>query len=246
LRRDPKGTPPAQTLLPAADPEEALMKSVLINAMAASSVVALSLPASALAQEQEEPAPPEEQAPPPEAVPPPPVYAPAPPIPPPAVRPHTRRRGPAPPPAVIINQAPAPPQAAPRRDVVTFVEETPDTGMIGAGLLMFGLAYGSSIVVGATSENTADQALFVPLAGPWIDLANRGDCNGPCGPDETVNRVLLVSSGLFQAAGALQILGGFLFPETRTVTRTADVPAGVHFAPKVGKGMVGLSAYGSF
>jgi hypothetical protein len=220
------------------------MKSVLIHAMAASSVVALSWPASAHAQEQEEPAPPEEQAPPPEAVPPPPV--PAPPIPPPAVRPHTRRRGPAPPPAVIINQAPAPPQAGPRRDVITWVEETPDTGMIGAGLLMFGLAYGSSIVVGATSDRTEDQALFVPLAGPWIDLANRGDCAGPCGADETVNRVLLVSSGLFQAAGALQILGGFLFPETRTVTRTAEVPAGVHFAPKVGKGMLGISAYGSF
>jgi hypothetical protein len=111
---------------------------------------------------------------------------------------------------------------------------------------MFGLAYGTSIVIGATSDRASDQNLFVPLAGPWMDLATRADCPGPCGADETVNRVLLATAGFFQAAGALQVAAGLLFPETRTVTRAAEVRPGVHFAPRVGKGMVGLSAYGAF
>ncbi|HWO11814.1 MAG TPA: hypothetical protein VNN80_20115, partial [Polyangiaceae bacterium] len=40
-----------------------------------------------------------------------------------------------------------------------------------------------------------------------------GDCDS-----ETVNKVLLVTDGVFQGIGALQIVGAFIFPETRAVT----------------------------
>ena len=110
---------------------------------------------------------------------------------------------------------------------------------------MMGLSYGTSLVVAATSDRPEDQKLFIPLAGPWMNLTSRGPCRGyDCGVNETVNKVLLVTDGVFQGVGALQILGGFMFPETRTVTRAAK--PGIHFTPTGGVGSIGIKAYGSF
>src|SRR5262249_9042189 len=151
--------------------------------------------------------------------------------------------GPAPPPAARPTlRPPAPPQ----RYTVTWQEVRPNADLIGGGIAMLGLTYGASIIVGAASDRQSDQFLYVPVAGPWMALANREPCYGPCRPGETFNQVLLVADGLLQGAGVLQILGGFLFPEVRTVTRVAEVPKGVHIAPQVGLHSVGISAYGAF
>jgi hypothetical protein len=158
---------------------------------------------------------------------------------------------PAPPPPVeVAPSAPRPPPPAviiastPPRDVATWEEKTPNSGLVGSGILMFGISYGTSVIVASASDRPSDAALYIPLAGPWLDLANRGDCHGVgCDANEAANRVLLVTSGLFQAAGVLQILGGFIFPETRRVTRVAE---GVHVTPSAGLGSVGIAAYGAF
>lgn len=132
----------------------------------------------------------------------------------------------------------------PPRDVATFEETSPNSALIGSGALMFGLAYGGSVIVGAASDNKADQHLLIPVAGPWMNIANRS-CpeNGNC-PNETANKVLLAADGIFQAAGVLQILGGFLFPQKTTVTRS--VSTGVRVSPRVGPGSLGISASGAF
>jgi hypothetical protein len=135
---------------------------------------------------------------------------------------------------------------APPPRVITFQETRPNADLIGGGIALFGLTYGTSIIVGAQSDRTSDQYLFVPVVGPWMALATRDPCFEMCGPGEAVSRVLLVTDGLLQGVGVLQILGGFIFPETRTVTRLAEVPRGVHVAPSVGPRMVGLTAYGAF
>jgi hypothetical protein len=161
-----------------------------------------------------------------------PTVVPAPPPPPPTVRIE--------PPAVIV--APRTP-----RDVITYEERTPNTGLIASGLLMFGLSYGTSVVVGAVSDHPGDQALYVPVAGPWMDLGMRAnDCRGgDCYASEVGNRVLLVTNGLLQLGGVIQVLGGFLLPQVRTVTRTAEVP-GVRVTPTVSAASVGIQASGSF
>ena len=159
---------------------------------------------------------------------------------------------PPPPPAQSPCCTPAPARLAPTATrpvrIETYEETGPNGGLIGGGVLMFGIAYGSSVVAAASSNRAADQSLFVPLLGPWIDLARRDGCIGvdACGVNETANKVLLVAGGLFQAAGALQILGGFLFPETRIVVRQAKDERGLHLQPTAGYGSFGLSAYGAF
>ena len=61
------------------------------------------------------------------------------------------------------------------------------------------------------------RASYVPVAGPWLDLADREECEHDCG-GENANKAPAVTSGVFQGLGALQIFGSLIFPETRTVT----------------------------
>jgi hypothetical protein len=131
----------------------------------------------------------------------------------------------------------------PTRDVITYEESTPNGGLIAGGLVMFGLSYVPSVIIGAASGRAADQNLYIPVAGPWIDLANRDkECPGNHCIGDTANKVLLVTGGVFQGVGVMQVLGGFLFPTTRVVTRAASV----QFRPTAGLHEVGISAQGSF
>jgi hypothetical protein len=155
------------------------------------------------------------------------------------------------PPAAQVNVQPAPAPSpmimTPTRDITTVQEKTPNVGLITSGVVMFGASYGASLVVAAASSRDGDQHLYVPLAGPWMDLADRGTCRETAGRscnNETANKVLLVADGIFQGAGALQIIGGFLFPSTKVVTRSAK--PSVRVTPTAGYGNVGLQAYGRF
>lgn len=143
------------------------------------------------------------------------------------------------PPSVVV--VPEPPQ-----EVITWQERVPNGNLVAGGILTLGLSYGTSVVVGATSDRASDQFLFVPVAGPWMDLASRDCRSAPCDVNEGGNQVLLMASGIVQAAGVLEIAAGFLLPVTRTVTRVAGVPKGVHVTPTAGPSSVGLAAYGAF
>ncbi|WP_437316580.1 hypothetical protein [Sorangium sp. So ce385] len=110
------------------------------------------------------------------------------------------------------------------RDTVTITDSVPNRGLIWSGVAVLGTTYGISTVVATFSDKPADRALWVPIAGPWIDLGTRGKCSGDraCNTEAT-NKVLLVADGLGQAIGALQILSGFIFPAKRTVTEVGSV-----------------------
>src|SRR5262249_9888433 len=104
---------------------------------------------------------------------------------------------------------------SPARDIITVQEKIPNAGLISHGAILFGIPYVSSVVVAASSDRVGDKNLYIPLVGPWMDLANRGSCVGPRCERETSNQVLLVANGILQSVGALQILAGFVLPSTR-------------------------------
>lgn len=149
-------------------------------------------------------------------------------------------------PPVLVQQAP--------REIATYQEERPNVGLMTSGIVTLGLSYGASTVVAATSKNPADQRLYIPVAGPWMNLAERAPCHGrACGAEGTY-KALLVANGIFQGLGALQILGGLLTTETRTVAAAPrKSPPAAAFSPSVrvsparlGQGAYGVSAYGTF
>ncbi len=82
-------------------------------------------------------------------------------------------------------------------------------------------------------------------------MANRGGCpagNTSC-DTETTNKVLLGVDGVFEAIGALQLAGAFIFPEKKEVTTvpaTALTPKMTLTPAKVGGTGYGLVAFAMF
>jgi hypothetical protein len=130
----------------------------------------------------------------------------------------------------------------------TVVTGGPNSALLSSGLFAFGVPYVASVVVASTSNEAADKNLYVPVVGPWTDLANRSGCGGfgqrSC-DNETANKVLLVADGIFQGIGALEIVGAFLMPETRTVY-VANEPRVLVGPSRVGYSGYGLAAAGTF
>ncbi|HEY2513107.1 MAG TPA: hypothetical protein VGI39_19700 [Polyangiaceae bacterium] len=136
-----------------------------------------------------------------------------------------------PPPSQVVVQQPAPTPVATTTTTAAPVEReervsgyAPNRFLLTSGLIVFGIPYTASLVAGATSNLDADHHLFVPLVGPWVDLANRPNCppgSNAC-DNETTNKVLLGVDGVFQAIGTIEIISAFLSPEHKTVT---TVPA---------------------
>jgi len=117
--------------------------------------------------------------------------------------------------------------------------------LVGSGFLGVA-AYVPSAVAGAVSDRSEDRYLFIPVAGPWVDLANR-DCNArPCG-DEPMNKALIIGSGVVQGVAALGVLTSFFVPERRTVVSTASTKKNFFVAPaSLGRSAYGMSAVGTF
>ncbi len=121
----------------------------------------------------------------------------------------------------------------------------PNVPLITSGFITFGIPYTISVFVGATSDRDEDRALFIPLVGPWIDLATRrcpaiiGTCNG-----ETAAKAGLIVDGIFQGLGVLTMASGFLW-RARSV-KVAN-RAGLDWVSPWASGQGGgLSAVGHF
>jgi len=153
---------------------------------------------------------------------------------------------------------PAPPPAEPLAPMSQAHSETvterggPSASELSSGIVTLGLTYGMAAIVAAESPQPADHRMFVPVAGPWMALANRPGCGGATGPScgtETTYSVLIVADGIGQALGSLLIVGAFLHPETVTRTTTVSedtVKPVLHVLPaSVGSGY-GVQALGTF
>jgi hypothetical protein len=123
----------------------------------------------------------------------------------------------------------------------------PKPSLLRTGALTLGLAYVPAAVVGVTSPLPEDRLLLAPVAGPWLDLGERkcDDCS-----NEKLNQVLLVTDGVVQGIGALEIVGAFLLWETRE-QRAQRVQSQkrafrLRFMPERIAGGYGLRATGEF
>jgi hypothetical protein len=146
---------------------------------------------------------------------------------------------------VVVTTSPSTSTTAPTEPAATL----PNRFLLRSGIFTLGAAYVPSLVVAIESDRAADNHLYAPVVGLWFDLAARGECEGECS-GETVNKVLLVTDGVFQGLGALQILGAFVMPETRTLAiHNSDGSRAVAFnlvPANFGRGANGLMAVGKF
>ena len=126
----------------------------------------------------------------------------------------------------------------------------PNFVMLGLGLASFANAYAIAAIAGATSSYRPDRDLFVPILGPWLDLANRAGCSPQGAPSchaERVNRASFVVDGVFQGVGVLAVAAALAFrwphPDTSATATAAPV---LELAPVQYAGGMGLAALGTF
>jgi hypothetical protein len=138
---------------------------------------------------------------------------------------------------------------APHSEEVQVSQTRPNSALLSSGITGLAVPYLASVIVAATSEHPGDHNLYIPVAGPWMDLADRHCEVGTECHNEGLYKGLLIANGIFQGLGALQIAGAFIFPETITVTsaaRRSTRTASVRVSPTtVGSGY-GLAAVGAF
>ena len=157
---------------------------------------------------------------------------------------------------------------APAPSAVTFpgsapvVEETtyvpPNRAILAGGLIAFAGSYAPSVVVAAANGNSFDNRLYIPIAGPWIDLGQRPGCAGSqfnCSRESGFAGLLIVD-GVVQALGALATGLAFVVPERRTrvlsasadrARRSAPPKLAVHVVPaRLGRDGYGVAAFGGF
>src|SRR5262249_50310317 len=75
----------------------------------------------------------------------------------------------------LAQRAPSQPPRPSSRTAET-ESETWNAPMFTTGAFVFGASYGSALFVAATSNHQGDSRLWVPVFGPWLDLADRGTC----------------------------------------------------------------------
>ncbi len=129
----------------------------------------------------------------------------------------------------------------------------PSMSALSSGVITLGATYGAAAIVAATSDRDSDHRMFVPVAGPWMALFDRGGCGGDAGRScstETAYNVLIVADGVGQALGAFMIIGAFLHPETRTTTHSttalATKPVVRVLPASFGGAGYGMQALGTF
>jgi hypothetical protein len=142
---------------------------------------------------------------------------------------------------------------AQERSVITETKG-PNRALVRTGILVFGLSYVPAFLVASTNPRTDDDYLYYPVAGPWLDLANRKACTS-C-ENDSVNKALLITDGIFQGIGALEIVGAFLFMETRvaatSISNSKSIAAAgrripVSITPNyIAPGGYGITAAGEF
>jgi hypothetical protein len=141
---------------------------------------------------------------------------------------------------VIVTSSPAPARSD--------YERGPDRTLLYSGVMTLGLTYGVSAVVAFVSDRFSDRNLYIPVAGPWMDLADRGSCHGCAG--ETTDKFMLVVDGILQGLGALEVVGGLLMGPERSATNTAAAVKPAAFtlraAPMLGRNSFGVRALASF
>jgi hypothetical protein len=152
-----------------------------------------------------------------------------------------------------------PPSAStPRPFVILPPSETEDdevydaynAPMFTTGALVFAASYGASVVVAASSDNNrGNNRLYVPVAGPWLALNERGSCDttrSSC-DNETTAKVLLIADGVFQAAGIVGMLDGILQPTSHRVsTRSAKLDTKLRVRPTLVSGGPGVGMFSHF
>jgi len=141
---------------------------------------------------------------------------------------------------------PPPPVLATPREAPTTVYENhrPNKVLMITGASLLVGTYAVTASFAGAGERAADRDLFVPGAGPFMNLANR-NCSRGCTTDGR-DTALIITSGVLQNIGAtLMIISAFV-PNKVAVGQITAGSLKMNVAPTASAGGAGLGAIGTF
>lgn len=114
----------------------------------------------------------------------------------------------------------------------------PNRPLMLTSTLVFTAAYVPVVLVRAFSKEDSTDNLYIPVAGPWLELARE--------PVNAANTAALAISGVFQGLGALGMVTSLMVPERRTSRWYLLGNKRVALAPVASPFAYGVSAAGRF
>lgn len=136
-------------------------------------------------------------------------------------------------------------ETAPPADTVTLYRETrPNRKLLIPGVALLGVTYGATAATAFFGNGReADDNLYIPVVGPWMNLADR-QCEGCNG--ESLNKAMIIGSGVLQGAGALMTVASFIIPEKTEAVRIQAGSVNMQLTPTMARGAAGFGAVGTF
>lgn len=140
--------------------------------------------------------------------------------------------------AELPPSAPMPPRDEPASTVYT--NKRPNTALLVTGVALFASTYVTTAAVHAGNgrEGGVDDHLYIPIAGPWINLGQSSH--------ETRDDVLIVGSGILQGVGAGLAISSLFIPNKVETARISAGPVKMNVTPTTYAGGAGLGAVGTF
>ncbi len=117
------------------------------------------------------------------------------------------------------------------------VRRWPNRPLLITSTLMLTASYVPAVFFAAYNDDTTNN-LYIPVAGPWMELAQEPASGG--------SKALLAISGVFQDLGALGLLTSLFVPERRTSKWYLIGNKKLSAAPAIDRYTYGISARGHF
>lgn len=118
---------------------------------------------------------------------------------------------------------------------------TPNRFFLYVGGAALAGTYATTAAIAANNGSIGDHDLYLPVVGPWINLASRNSANTSTG-----DTVLIVGSGVLQGVGAGMVIASLIIPEKYATATIAAGPVKMNVTPTAGAGSGGVGAFGTF
>jgi hypothetical protein len=143
---------------------------------------------------------------------------------------------------VALAPAPATASAAPKAEGTTLYQKrTPNRFFLYVGGAALAGTYATTAVIAANNGSIGDHDLYLPVVGPWINLASRDSSTTSTG-----DTILIVGSGVLQGVGAGMVIASLFIPEKYATATIAAGPVKMNVSPTAGAGSGGVGAFGTF
>ena len=126
---------------------------------------------------------------------------------------------------------------------VVYAKRTPNKALLITGSSLFVSTYVTTAALAGANGGAGDKDLYIPVVGPWINIAER---NGAHYENNTRDTVLIAGSGVLQGIGAVMAVTSFFVPEKVPAARITAGNVKMEITPQAGAGGGGLGAVGVF